>query len=722
MNRALTVPILTEDVAQAIRRGDLEEVSRLSPLIGCLIALLQDLGWQDWQTPVIESLPHHAAQIDVVDLRNLLVHLGYSTHQLRADRSQPPDARLLPALFLGEHGEVLLLRQRTGAHFVWFDGNGRNEGEGPLPGPGHLYVLDQIGGAQAAPERTGEPWFTRLLRRFGGVFVHLVAMTFWLNLATVAVPLFIMAVYDQVIGIRALTSLPWLVAGIAFVLMMELGLRLLRAHTLGILAGRVDYLLSTGTFAQLLHLPPIMTERSPLSAQLGKLRQFDNLRDFFAGGALLALIELPALPVFLVTLAWLCGWLVLIPCVAAVVYALVAVLCIGRLRRGLRASALARTQREQMLMETFSGLRELKALSAERTWLERYATATADQAEATRVTIMDQALLSGITNLVTAIAATAMVGFGTLAVLAGELTVGALIASMTLMWRVQSPLQGLFVACFRYDAIVAAVRDVNQLMGMPIERRGRKSMLLAGSIEGRISFDRVSFRYGQECDPALIGVSFQIPARAFVAVVGGNGSGKSTLLKLVNAMYPIASGTVAIDGIDTRQFDVADLRRLVSYVPQQPSLFRGTIAQNLRLRHPLATDDDLRLACFRSGILKTIESLPDGFNTQVGDHCTARLPVSLIRGICIARALVATSPILLLDEPASGLDSDGDEALMLQLQSIKGQVTVMMATHRPSHVRLAERVIVMERGILKGVMTPEDFYAPPLPVVVRREG
>jgi len=722
MNHALTIPILTEDVAQAIRRGDLEEVARLSALLGCLIVLLRDLGRKDWQAQVIESLPHHATSFDLVDLRNVLAHLGYATQQLPVSRSRLPDVRLLPALFMGDRGELLLLRKREGTQFTWFDGNTCREGEGPLPGSGDLYVLDQLNGIQAGPERSGEPWFTRLLRRFSGLIVHMVAMTFWLNLATVAVPLFIMAVYDQVIGIRALTSLPWLVAGIAFVLVMELGLRLLRAHALGILAGRVDYLLSTGTFQQLLLLPPIMTERSPLSAQLGKLRQFDNLRDFFAGGALLSLIELPALPVFIATLAWIGGWLAIIPCVAAGVFALVSFLCIGRMRRGLRASALARTQREQMLMETFAGLRELKALSAERTWLDRYATATADQAETTRVTVMDQALLSGITNLVTALAATAMLGFGTLAVLEGGMSVGGLIACMTLMWRVQSPLQGLFVAGFRYDAIAAAVRDVNQLMAMPIERRGRKSMLLASGIEGRIGFDRVSFRYGNDSDPALVGVTLQVPARAFVAVVGSNGSGKSTLLKLVNAMYPIASGTVSIDGIDTRQFDVADLRRLVSYVPQQPSLFRGTIAQNLRLRHPLATDDDLRLACFRGGILKTIESLPDGFNTPLGDHCTARLPVSLIRGICIARALVANSPILLLDEPASGLDADGDEALMLQLQSIKGQVTVLMASHRPSHVRLADRVIVMERGMLKGVLTPDDYYAPPQPVVVRREG
>ncbi len=721
MNAALNLPILTEDVAQAIRRGDLDEVARLSPLLGCLVVFIHDQSLRDWQAPLIESLPHHAATFDLVDLRNLLVHLGYVTHESRATPGRPPEPRLLPALFVGDGGELLLLRQRNGDRFRWFDGNARAEGEGILPCSGRLFVFDQTQALAGAPERSGEPWFTRLTGRFGGLFLHLMAMTFWLNVTTIAVPIFIMAVYDQVIGIRALTSLPWLVGGIAFVLVLELCLRMLRAWTLGTLAGRVDYLLSTGTFRQLLHLSPVMTERSPLAAQLGKIRQFDNLRDFFAGGALVSLIELPALPIFFATLAWLGGWLAIIPVVAGACYALVAWLCIGRIRRGLRAAAVARTQREQMLMETFAGLRELKALSAEPLWRERFAAATAEQAEATRVTVMDQALLNGITNLVTALAAVAMLGFGTLAVLAGNLSVGALIASMTLMWRVQAPLQGLFVAAFRFDAISAAIRDVNQLMTLPVERRGRKSMLLAQEIKGHLSFDRVSFRYGADADPALLGVSFQVPARGFVAITGSNGAGKSTLLKLVNAMYPIASGTVAIDGIDTRQFDVADLRRLVSYVPQQPSLFRGTIAQNLRLRHPLATDDDLRRACFRAGILKAIEALPEGFRTQVGDHCTVRLPVSLIRGICIARALVVDSPILLLDEPASGLDNDGDEALMLALQAIKGHATILMVTHRPSHVRLADRVVVIERGMLKAVQTPDEYFAPKQPAV-RREG
>jgi len=209
MNGSLTVPILTEDVAQAVRRGDLAEVARLSPLLACLLELLKLLGVKRWEAPLLEGLPHHAERIDIVDLRNLLVHLGYLSHERRVRRRRLPDARLLPALLLGDGGEVLLLRARTGDRFEWYDGRSRQEGGGALPPKGRLFVLDRVHrDGQHAEAHTQGRWFAALTRRFSALFLHLVTMTFWLNLTTVAVPLFIMAVYDQVIGIHAMTSLP----------------------------------------------------------------------------------------------------------------------------------------------------------------------------------------------------------------------------------------------------------------------------------------------------------------------------------------------------------------------------------------------------------------------------------------------------------------------------------------------------------------------------------
>ncbi|MEM7541480.1 MAG: peptidase domain-containing ABC transporter [Pseudomonadota bacterium] len=708
MTRALSSPILSEDFAAAMREGRIADAARVSPYTACLMPLLESLGWHDYQRDVLEALPHFSAYLDLTDLRNILVTLGYETQEASVTPKDLP-AELMPALFVTAAGEVYLLKSKSGKLTDYFHGDSCEHRQGEITQRGKVYLLTDTS-SQSAGDGQDEPWFSELIRRFHVLGRHLLGMTLILNIVAVCVPVFIMAVYDRVIGTKAIDSLPYFVIGIALALGVELGCRLLRSVTLGTLAGRIDYLIGTLSFRQILTLPPIMTERSSVTAQLSKLRQFDNIRDFFAGPSATTLLEAPFAVMFIAVIALLGGWLALIPVVSALLYFSFGLLWLPQMRRHLRQAARSRTARDQILMETFSGLRELKALGAESQWLDRFKECGAQSIVATRRASVDHAILSSVTSAMILISGTAILGFGTLQVIAGNMSVGALIAVMALSWRAQTPLQSLLLALARFDSIASGVKDLNQLMRLGGEKHGRKSSLLSGEIGGRITFDRVSFRYGQNLDPVLIGISLEVPEKGFLAVVGHNGAGKSTLLKLINGLYPIQSGTVFIDGVDTRQFDARDLRRIVAYVPQNPSLFRGTIAQNLRLKDPLATEDDIRLACFKTGILKMVEGLPEGFNTLVGDENTWRLPGGLIRGICIARAFVGSSPILLLDEPASGLDSDADEALMLQLRSLKGHATVIMASHRPSHIKLADRVLVIDRGMASKVVKPTDYY------------
>lgn len=710
MTATMTTPLLSEEYADAIREGRTEDAGRLSPYMACLLPLLTTLGWRDAKRDVLEALPHYAAHLDLTDLRNVLVNLGYDSRPLPV-KLQSLERRLLPGVFVGNDGRVLMLAELDGDTYRYFDGSANARGEGPLRGSGTLYALTDRAGERDVRELSDTPWFTDLLTRFSKLLKHLLLMTFVLNIVAVCVPLFVMFVYDRIIAAKALDSLIYVVAGITFALLIELAVRLVRSTTLGTIAGRIDYLVGTASFRQILLLPPIMTDRSSVTAQLSKLRQFDAVRDFFAGQSAAILIEAPFVFLFLLVIGILGGWLAIVPCLTAFAYVAFGAFWMPRMRRHLRVASAARTEREQILMETFSGLRELKALGAEHIWLERFSESTTDAVIANRDAAIDQAVLTSLTNTLMLLSATVILGFGTLQVMDGAMSVGALIAVMALSWRVQTPVQGIFLACFRFESIANGIRDLNQLFAIPIELSGRKASLMAREYKGQITFDRVSFRYGQKLDPALIGVSFSVPPRGFLAVVGSNGSGKSTLLKLVNGLYPIQSGQVFIDGVDSRQFNASDLRRIVAYVPQNPSLFRGSIAQNLRLKDPMATDDDLRLACFKTGILRMVEALPDGFDSMVGDENTLRLPGGLIRGICIARAFVRRSPVLLLDEPAAGLDNDNDEALMLQLRALRGHTTVVMVSHRPSHIRLADRVLVIDRGIAKRICQPDEYLA-----------
>jgi ATP-binding cassette subfamily C protein/ATP-binding cassette subfamily C protein LapB len=192
------------------------------------------------------------------------------------------------------------------------------------------------------------------------------------------------------------------------------------------------------------------------------------------------------------------------------------------------------------------------------------------------------------------------------------------------------------------------------------------------------------------------------PAGRLIAICGPTGAGKTSLLKAIAAMHqPLAGGAVLFDGIDVRQFEPRELRRRIAYVPQVCQLFRGTIAQNLRLGAPTVSLDELCEAAAQAGVLNDILAMPDGFDTRIGDQELNRLPPSMQQRLALGRAYLRIAPVLLLDEPANSLDADRDRALIAQLKRLRGRTTTLLVTHRPSHMRLADRVLVLDAGRLR---------------------
>jgi len=313
-----------------------------------------------------------------------------------------------------------------------------------------------------------------------------------------------------------------------------------------------------------------------------------------------------------------------------------------------------------------------------------------------------------VTSTVTAMA---VVLVGVDEVLKGNLSTGGLVASIALTWRFLSPLPGLVTVAARAPSVLRTLASLDRLMGLKGEyarRPGHRSM---PRLQGRVAFERVVFRYGPNSDPVLLGLNLEVQPGEFIAVIGANGCGKSTLFKLLMRMHDPQGGAVLVDGIDLRQLDVCELRRRIVYVPQHPKLFRGTLPQNLRLGNPLATDEDITRTLEATGIAESIAQLPDGLATMVGDQHSQRIPSGLVRGICLARAFLADSRIVLLDEPATALDSEGDRRLMGQLEALRGQATVIMISHRPSHIRLADRAVLLAGGVIQRSGTPDEIIS-----------
>ena len=701
---------LSERLADAIRNNNYRKIFDISPYAACIMPILSELGWRSYKRELIEAIPHFTDHFDLIDLRNMLVTLGYESDEKKTTVNKLHQA-LLPCLFITNNGEIYVITERNEENITYYDAHKRdyyvsnNLGE---KGTAYIFTDMHPTHAMTGEENSGQEWFSQVLKRFRKLVKHLFAITFILNVTALLVPLFIMVVYDNVIGARSTHSISFLMVGIGIALACELVFRLVRSRTLGLLAGRLDYIIGVETFKKILSLPPMMTERSTVISQLSRLRQFESVREFFTGQSAALFLEIPFLVLYIALLAILGGSIALIPVVMILIYLFFGLILFPVLNKKLIHAGHARSARQRMLMETFSGLRELKSLGAEGAWLELYREASGEAMTRTYTTSTNHAIINSLAQSLMTIAGISVLALGTLKVMSGDMTIGALIAVMALIWRVLSPLQGVCLAMLQIDQITQSVKQLNILMKVPSEANSYKAGLLMPKISGKITFDRVSFRYSPNEDPALVGVSFSINPGEFVAVVGGNGSGKSTVLKLVAGMYRVQAGILAIDDTDVRQMNAVDLRRVIAYMPQKPNLFYGTIAQNIRLNQPLATDDQIELVAKQAGIYIAIMRLPNGFNTLVGDQTTSRLPSGLVHGICLARAYLRQAPIFLLDEPGTSLDTVTDLNLIEHLNKTRGNQTVLMVSHRPSHIKLADRAIVLMDGMVAHDGNPKD--------------
>lgn len=705
-----------ERLGRIMRSGELGEFRAISDAAACLMPLLSALGWEGDPRRLAEALPHFADTLDIPALRGVLANLNFVSRPTRL-HLKDLDPRLLPCLFVSDAGSTMVLLRRDGGRVTIFCGQSSSIQELPVKGVrGTAYIVTpaEDGAAQRAANRDTEAWFDTVARRFRALVVKMFGITFVTSLLALAVPLFTMTVYDRVIAAQSREMLVYLAVGVVFALGVDLILRIIRARILAYVGARIDMILGAAAFQQIMHLPVIMTERATIGAQVSRLKQFEAVREFFIGPLAGVFLELPFVVLFIAVIAIIAGPLAWIPVILVCVFALTGAFVVPAMRRSVAESGEARATRQNFLIELLSNLRTVKTAAAEAVWSQRYRDISARSAMAGFRTTQISVLVQTLAQLFMLGAGIATIGMGTLLVLKGDITIGALVACMALVWRVLSPLQIGFLSLTRLEQVKLGLRQVNQLMRLKTEREPGSVASHHRTLNGQLSFQRVSLRYAPNAEPALLGVELDVEPGEIVAITGPNSSGKSTLLKLAAGLYQAQAGAVLIDGIDIRQLDVAELRNSIAYVPQVCHLFHGTIAQNLRLASPTATDAELSQAALDAGLLEDILALPDGFDTRLTDQLQRHLPGGFKQRLLLARAYVKDAPIYLLDEPAANLDDDGDAALRRKLQQLRGRATVIVITHRPSHMRLADRVAYIQGGRVLVAGSP-DVILPKLP-------
>ncbi len=669
--------------------------------------LLRRLGWRGTIREVIEALPYFAEELDVTGLNNALAKLGFSVTEVTGPLATL-DRRAFPCLALPKDGSAqLLLDLRPDGYHV-LDAGAADARVVEALGNGTAFFYTRQNDDMAG----SGPWTRRTVMRLRPLILQAAALSLLIGILSVSSTLFTMAAYNIVLPSGGLSTLGFLFLGT----LMALGLASLllrhRARMLSFIAGRTEYLFGTAAMDRLLQLSPSFTERSAVGAQIARLGSFEAIRELFTSPIAVTLLELPATILIAVILCIINPVALPIILLVLAVYA-VSYFVLEPLTKT-RVNALGRilTERNEFLVEMVTKMRGIRESRAEQAWLDRYRLVSANAAMAGFRVEQMAAILSNFAYAVMMAAGLLLIAFTTPLVFETQLGAGALIASLMLIWRVLGPLQVMFTNLSRIERVRSAAQQFDTLMQLKGERLAPDMGALAKVPKGALEFTRVSFRYSMQADPALVGISVQIPAGASIAITGQNGGGKSTFLKLLLGMYTPQAGTIRIDGVDIRQIDPVTLRRMVGYVPQDLQFFRATIAQNLRFAQPDATDDELREALELAGAWAQISALPRGLDYRIGDGASEQLPASLRLKMAFARAYLTRAQILLFDEPAAGLDAESDASFAAVLEVLKGRRTVIFISHRPSHIKIADSVLLFRAGYLQGTAKPQDLFRP----------
>ncbi len=317
------------------------------------------------------------------------------------------------------------------------------------------------------------------------------------------------------------------------------------------------------------------------------------------------------------------------------------------------------------------------------------------------------ALYGNLPFLVSGAAMTGILYYGGQLIVAGTLTVGSLVAFLTYMLTLTWPLVALGFSIGDIQRTVAASKRIFEIIDAEPRVKDKPNAITLENVNGELVFENVSFTYPSGTK-ALRNVSFKVKPGEKIVIMGPPGSGKSTLLKLVLRLYNLDNGRILLDGHDIRDIKLSSLRKHIGYVAQEPFIFNRTIWENIAFGNPDVNMKDIVKAAKTAKIHDFIETLPQGYNTLVGERGVT-LSGGQRQRIAIARALVGDPKILLLDDPVSNLDADTEKQIVEDLKEILKDKTALIVTQRPSLVKLADRIIVFKDGEIVEEGTHEEL-------------
>lgn len=552
---------------------------------------------------------------------------------------------------------------------------------------------------QPGLDKFGIGWFMQSLKKYRGLMGEILLASFFVQIFALATPLIFQVVIDKVLTHRSFTTLDVVVIALVGISAFEVVLSAMRHYLFSHTTNRIDVELGAKLFKHLMHLPLAYFESRRGGDTVARMRELENVRNFMTGQALTSWLDLFFAVVFLAVMFYYSPTLTFIVVAALPVFFGASWIVTPLLRKKLEDKFALGAENQTFLVETVTAMETLKSQAVEPHWQREWERRMADYVNVA----FESGHLANATNqfisLTSKMLTVVLLWFGARLVIDGELTVGGLIAFNMLSGRVNAPILKLASLWQDFTQMKVSVNRLADIMDAQAEPAFKPARATPPDMQGLVSFNNVHFRYRQDETDVLADVSFDARPGEIIGLVGVSGAGKTTLVRLIQRLYTPQQGRILIDGVDLNLVDTSWLRRQIGAVGQDSLLFNRSVRENIALANQNLSMEDIMHAAKLAGAHEFILEMPEGYDTIIGER-GSRLSGGQRSRIAIARALATNPRLLLLDEATAALDYESERVIHDNMVEICKGRTVFIVAHRLSTLRLATRILVLEKGRL----------------------
>ncbi|MEA5466589.1 peptidase domain-containing ABC transporter [Leptothoe sp. PORK10 BA2] len=550
-----------------------------------------------------------------------------------------------------------------------------------------------------------------LLWPYRSLIIQIILASLLIQIFGLVTPLLTQVILDRVVVQRSVVTLNVFAIGLLIFGLWQVGLAAVRQYLLDYFSNRLDLSLLSGFVKHTLKLPLKFFDFRHVGDITTRVDEGQKIQLFLTRQLVIVWLDVVMMIVYIGLMAYYNWHLTLLVLAFIPLIALLAIGATPLLRQVSREIFNADAKENSTLVEMMAGIATIKAVAVEQEVRWRWEN---DLIQLLNARFHGQKLantLQASSGVINSLGSTALIWYGAYLVIQDQLTIGQFFAFNMLIGSVIGPVLALVGLWDEFQEVTISVERLNDIFSAKPEEPVQHSMLYLPSIQGKICFDNVTFRYGEEDEQnTLQNVSFEVQSGETIAIVGRSGSGKTTLISLLQGLYHPSSGRILIDGHEIRHISPHSLRSQLGVVPQECFLFSGTILENITLHRPDYGLEQVVAVAKLAEAHAFIQALPLGYNTKVGERGST-LSGGQRQRIAIARALLGQPGLLILDEATSSLDTESERRFQHNLAQISHNRTSFIIAHRLSTVRQVDRIFVLDQGILVEQGNHEELMA-----------